>query len=112
PWIKIAFGQLFSSAGSEKTVAGIAGSASLMFTRFMARGTLGCFVGKTTLPLEVKRKQMIIFGLDRERRDAVSPLMTSILHMVVSRSIAKKRKEDGPLVVCLDELPSIFLPDL
>ncbi|OYD91685.1 transfer complex protein TrsK [Nostoc sp. 'Peltigera membranacea cyanobiont' 210A] len=112
PWIKIAFGQLFSSAGSEKTVAGIAGSASLMFTRFMARGTLGCFVGKTTLPLEVKRKQMIIFGLDRERRDAVSPLMTSILHMVVSRSIAKKRKEDGPLIVCLDELPSIFLPDL
>lgn len=112
PWIRIAFGQLFSSAGSEKTVAGIAGSASLMFTRFMARGTLGCFVGKTTLPLEVKRKQMIIFGLDRERRDAVSPLMTSILHMVVSRSIAKKRKEDGPLVVCLDELPSIFLPDL
>ncbi|NMF66928.1 type IV secretory system conjugative DNA transfer family protein (plasmid) [Brasilonema octagenarum UFV-E1] len=112
PWIKIAFGQLFSSAGSEKTVAGIAGGASLMFTRFMARGTLGCFVGKTTLPLEVKRKQMIIFGLDRERRDAVSPLMTSILHMVVSRSIAKKRKEHGPLIVCLDELPSIFLPDL
>jgi type IV secretory pathway TraG/TraD family ATPase VirD4 len=112
PWVKIAFGQLFSSAGSEKTVSGIAGTASLMFTRFMARGTLGCFVGKTTLPLEVKRKQMIIFGLDRERRDAVSPLMTSILHMVVSRSIAKKRKEHGPLVVCLDELPSIFLPDL
>jgi len=24
PWIRIAFGQLFSSAGSEKTVAGIA----------------------------------------------------------------------------------------
>ncbi len=112
PWVRIAFGQLFSSAGSEKTVSGIAGTASLMFTRFMARGTLGCFVGKTTLPLEVKRKQMIIFGLDRERRDAVSPLMTSILHMVVSRSIAKKRKEHGPLVVCLDELPSIFLPDL
>ncbi len=112
PWVKIAFGQLFSSAGSEKTVSGIAGTASLMFTRFMARGTLGCFVGRTTLPLEVKRKQMIIFGLDRERRDAVSPLMTSILHMVVSRSIAKKRKEHGPLVVCLDELPSIFLPDL
>ena len=112
PWIKIAFGQLFSSAGSEKTVAGIAGTASLMFTRFMARGTLGCFIGKTTLPLEIKRKQMIIFGLDRERRDAVGPLLCSILHMTVARSIAKKRKEHGPLVVCLDELPSIFLPDL
>lgn len=112
PWVKIAFGQLFSSAGSEKTVSGIAGTASLMFTRFMAKNTLGCFVGKTTLPLSVDRKQMIVFGLDRERRDAVSPLMCSILHMTVARSIAKKRKEEGPLIVSLDELPSIFLPDL
>ncbi|MBW4632967.1 MAG: type IV secretion system DNA-binding domain-containing protein [Iphinoe sp. HA4291-MV1] len=112
PWIRIAFGQLFSSSGSEKTIAGIAGTASLMFTRFMAKNTLGCFVGKTTLPLEVGKKQMIIFGLDRERRDAVGPLMTSILHMTVARSIAKKRKETGPLVVSVDELPSIFLPDL
>lgn len=112
PWVRIAFGQLFSSAGSEKTVSGIAGTASLMFTRFMARGTLGCFVGKTTLPLEVGKKQMIIFGLDRERRDAVGPLMTSIMHMTVARSIAKKRKETGPLIVSIDELPSIFLPDL
>lgn len=110
PWIRIAFGQIFSSAGSEKTVAGIVATASLMFTRFMAKNTLGCFVGNTTLPLEIKGKQMIIFGLDRERRDAVGPLMTSILHMVVSKNIAKKRQD--PLVVCLDELPSIFLPDL
>lgn len=112
PWVKIAFGQLFSSAGSEKTVSGIAGTASLMFTRFMAKNTLGCFTGKTTLPLSVGRKEMVVFGLDRERRDAVSPLMCSILHMTVARSIAKKRKEEGPLVVSLDELPSIFLPDL
>jgi len=110
PWIKIAFGQLFSSAASEKTVAGIVATASIMFTRFMAKNTLGCFIGKTTLPLEVKRKQMIIFGLDRERRDAVSPLMTSILHMIITRNIAKKRSE--PLIVALDELPSIYLPDL
>jgi type IV secretory pathway TraG/TraD family ATPase VirD4 len=112
PWIRIAFGQLFSSSGSEKTIAGIAGTASLMFTRFMAKNTLGCFIGQTTLPLEVGKKQMIIFGLDRERRDAVGLLMTSILHMTVARSIAKKRKYSGPLVVSVDELPSIFLPDL
>ncbi|BAY73317.1 transfer complex protein TrsK-like protein (plasmid) [Trichormus variabilis NIES-23] len=110
PWIKIAFGQLFSSAASEKTVAGIVATASIMFTRFMAKNTLGCFIGKTTLPLEIKGKQMIIFGLDRERRDAISPLMTSILHMTIARNIAKKRQD--PLIVALDELPSIYLPDL
>lgn len=110
PWIKIAFGQLFSSAASEKTVAGIVSTASIMFTRFMAKNTLGCFIGQTTLPLEIKGKQMIIFGLDRERRDAVSPLLTSILHMTIARNIAKKRQD--PLIVALDELPSIYLPDL
>ncbi|MHC5853925.1 type IV secretory system conjugative DNA transfer family protein [Nostoc sp.] len=110
PWVKIAFGQLFSSAASEKTVAGIVATASIMFTRFMAKNTLGCFIGKTTLPLEIKGKQMIIFGLDRERRDAVGPLMTSILHMTIARNIAYKRKD--PLIVALDELPSIYLPDL
>lgn len=110
PWIKISFGQLFSSAGSEKTIAGIAGTASLMFTRFMKKNTLGCFVGKTTLPLDIKGKQMVIFGLDRERRDAVGPLLCSILHMTVARAIAKKRKD--PLIVVLDEVPSLYLPDL
>lgn len=110
PWIKIAFGQLFSSAASEKTVAGIVSTASIMFTRFMAKNTIGCFIGKTTLPLSIKGKQMIIFGLDRERRDAVSPLLTSILHMTIARNIAKKRQD--PLIVALDELPSIYLPDL
>jgi len=110
PWIRIAFGQLFSSAGSEKTVAGIARTASLMFTRFMKKNTLGCFVGKTTLPLDIKGKQMIIFGMDRERRDAVGPLLCSVLHMIVARNIAKKRLD--PLIVVLDELVSLFLPDL
>lgn len=75
PWIKIAFGQLFSSASSEKTVAGIAGTASLMFTRFMKKNTLGCFVGKTTLPLEIKGKQMIIFGLDQNGETRVLPFI-------------------------------------
>ena len=110
PWIKIAFGQLFSSAASEKTVAGIVSTASIMFTRFMAKNTIGCFIGKTTLPLAIRGKQMIIFGLDRERRDAVSPLLTSILHMTIARNIAKKRQD--PLIVALDELPSLYLPDL
>ena len=110
PWINIALGQIFSSVDSEKTVAGIMATASLMFTRFMAKNTLGCFVGKTTLPLQLKGKQMISFGLDRERRYAVGPLMTSILHMIVSKNIASKRKD--PLIVSIDELPSVYLPDL
>jgi len=110
PWVRISFGQLFSSGKSEKTVAGIAATAALMFTRFMKAKTLGCFMGHTTLPLDLKPKQMIVFGIDRNRRDVVSPLLCSILQMIISRNIAKRRNE--PLICCLDELPTIFLPSL
>lgn len=110
PWIRQSFGQLFSSASSEKTVAGIAGSASIMFTRFMKRNTLGCFVGQTTLPLDLKGKQLAIFGMDRERRAVCGPLLCSVMHMLIARNIAKRRQD--PLVVCLDEFPTLYLPDI
>lgn len=59
PWIKISFGQLFSSAGSEKTIAGIAGTASLMFTRFMKKNTLGCFVVNSRVERERIKQENI-----------------------------------------------------
>lgn len=110
PWIRLSFGQLFSSADSEKTVAGIAGSASLMFTRFMKKNTLGCFVGETTLPLDLKGRQIVIFGMDREREAVSAPLLCSVMHMLIARNIAKRRQD--PLIVCLDEFPTLYLPHI
>jgi type IV secretory pathway TraG/TraD family ATPase VirD4 len=48
--------------------------------------------------------------MDKEKRDVIAPLLVSILHLLVSRNVAKKRTE--PLILALDELPTLYLPAL
>jgi type IV secretory pathway TraG/TraD family ATPase VirD4 len=95
---------------SEKTAASVAAIASLMFTNFVSPDILPCLCGKSTIPLDLEGKQMIIFGMDQNRRDIVGPILATVLHMIVVRNIAKQRID--PLGVFLDELPTIALPSL
>jgi TraM recognition site of TraD and TraG len=53
---------------------------------------------------------MIIFGMDQNRRDIIGPILATVLHLIVTRNIAKKRVD--PLAVFLDELPTLSLPSL
>ncbi len=110
PWVKLSFAQLLSTAGSEKTTASIISTASLMFSRFMKQRLLSAFVGKTTLPLDLKPKQMVIFGLDRTRRAVCGPLVCSIVDALVSRNISYRREE--PLCFFADEFPTLYLPNI
>ena len=109
-WVKKSFGQFLSVKNSEKTAASIQGTANNNFNRFTKPGLVGAFAGPTSLPLDLSGRQMLIVGLDRERRDVVGPLAATILHMIVTRNVVQKRKD--PLVVCLDELPTLYLPSL
>ena len=110
PWVGVAFGQLLSTAKSEKTVASIVSTAALVFTRFMKAGMLPAFCGKSTLPLDMTGKRLLIFGMDRNKRDVVGPLVATVLHMVITRNVTQPRTD--PLVVVLDELPTLYLPNL
>ena len=110
PWVGVAFGQLLSTAKSEKTVASIVSTAALVFTRFMKAGMLPAFCGKSTLPLDMTGKRLLIFGMDRNKRDVVGPLVATVLHMVITRNVTQPRAD--PLVVVLDELPTLYLPNL
>ncbi|SRR5579883_595400 len=110
PWVRAAFAQFMSTAGSPETASSIAATASGVFSRFMVPSSLAAFCGKTNIPLDLKGRQMVIFGMDRERRDAIGPLLISILHLLVSRNVAGKRTD--PLVLGLDELPTTYLPAL
>ncbi|WP_238178468.1 type IV secretory system conjugative DNA transfer family protein [Calothrix sp. 336/3] len=104
--------QLISVKDSEKTAASIIGTAQRMFQRFLKRDFVGAFCGKTTLPLDLDGKQLIIFGLDRNNRDIVSPLLAAILHAIVTRNITRTVPRKEPLIVALDELPTFYLPAL
>jgi type IV secretory pathway TraG/TraD family ATPase VirD4 len=110
PWVKTSWDQFISMRQSEKTAASVAAIASLMFTNFVSPDILPCLCGKSTIPLDLEGKQMIIFGMDQNRRDIIGPILATVLHMIVTRNIAKKRVD--PLAVFLDELPTLSLPSL
>jgi type IV secretory pathway TraG/TraD family ATPase VirD4 len=110
PWVKTSWDQFMSMRQSEKTAASVAAIASLMFTNFVSPDILPCLCGKSTIPLDLEGKQMIIFGMDQNRRDIIGPILATVLHMIVTRNIAKKRID--PLAVFLDELPTLSLPSL
>ncbi|MGB7439836.1 MAG: type IV secretion system DNA-binding domain-containing protein [Coleofasciculaceae cyanobacterium] len=111
-WTSRPLSQLISVKDSEKTVSGIVGTAQRVFQRFLKKDFVGAFCGKTTLPLDLDGKELIIFGLDRNNRDIVGPLLAAILHMVVTRNVSRTIPRNDPLVVALDELPTLYLPTL
>jgi type IV secretory pathway TraG/TraD family ATPase VirD4 len=108
--VKEAFSQFVSVAGSPETAASIVGTASGLFSRFMVPSALSAFCGQTNIPLDLKGRQMVIFGMNKEKRDVIAPLLVSILHLLVSRNVAVKRTHS--LVLSLDELPTLYLPAL
>ncbi len=110
PWVKTSWDQFMSMRQSEKTAASVAAIASLMFTNFVSPDILPCLCGESTIPLDLEGKQMIIFGMDQNRRDIIGPILATVLHMIVTRNIAKQRVD--PLAVFLDELPTLSLPSL
>ncbi|MBD2596048.1 type IV secretory system conjugative DNA transfer family protein [Nostoc spongiaeforme FACHB-130] len=110
PWVRVAFEQFLSVAGSPETAASIVGTASGLFTRFMTPSTLSAFCGQTNIPLDLKGRKMVVFGMDKEKRDVIAPLLVSILHLLCTRNLAGKRTD--PLVLALDELPTLYLPAL
>jgi type IV secretory pathway TraG/TraD family ATPase VirD4 len=110
PWVRTSWDQFMSMRESEKTAASVAAISSLMFTNFVSPDILPCLCGKSTIPLDLEGKQMIIFGMDQTRRDIVGPILATVLHMIVTRNIAKQRID--PLAVFLDELPTLSLPKL
>lgn len=111
-WTTRPLSQLISVKDSEKTVSSIVGTAQRMFQRFLKKDFIGAFCGKTTLPLDLDGKQLIIFGLDRNNRDIVGPLLAAILHTIVTRNVSRTVSRKDPLVVALDELPTLYLPAL
>lgn len=110
PWVAASFSQFLSVAGSPETASSIVGTANGLFSRFMTPSATSAFCGTTTMPLDLKGRQMVVFGLNKEKRDVIAPLLTSILHLLVTRNVAGKRSE--PLVLVIDELPTLYLPAL
>ncbi len=111
-WTSRPLSQIISVKDSSKTTAAIIGVTQRMFQRFLKRDFIGAFCGETNLPLDLDGKKLIIFGLDRKNRDIISPLLAAIMNIIVARNVSRVIPRKDPLVVALDELPTIIFPDL
>lgn len=106
-WVASSFRQYLKAKDSEKTIASIDTTTVGIFSGLIKRNLLSSFLGKTTIPIRLSGKQILIFKLDDERRDAVGPLLAAAFHMTVVKNLTQKRSD--PLGIFIDELPSIFL---
>ena len=109
-WTMESLSQILASEGAEKQIAGIVATAQRTLQSFTGKSLVSSFCGKTSVPLDITGKRALFLQADIQKRDAVSPLLAAVLHLIVSRNFAKPRKE--PLVIALDELPTLYLPDL
>ena len=107
----MAFSQVIQLIDSEKTLSGVIGTAQRVFSRFLVRELISTLCGETTIPIDMEGKKLLIIGMDQTRRDAVAPLLATVLSMLINHNLYKKKRID-PLVLCLDELDSLYLPDL
>ncbi len=107
PNLMAKFAQVQQSSPSAKTLASIMFSAQKPFAAFNDAGILSSFSGQSTIPSTLSGKQLLIIGVESEMRDAVAPMIASVLTLLVNRNTAKNRTE--PLIVALDEVPTLKL---
>lgn len=109
-WTMESLSQILSSEGAEKQIAGIVATAQRTLKSFTGKSLVNSFCGKTSVPLDITGKRVLFLQADIQKRDAVSPLLAAVLHLIISRNFARRRKD--PLIIALDELPTLYLPDL
>ena len=121
-WILSELSVLTASAGSAKggknaTESGLLGTAISILAPMILPNYLDSFVGETTFPcidpsdpLKVEGKVLVVLGIDKSNKETTTPLVATVMEQIVNHNFTFKRKD--PLVVSLDELPTIVLPVL
>ncbi len=105
PWIAATIANFLSSKESEKTAASIKTTAEITFSGFIQNDLLPCMLGKSTIPLYLKPKQLLVMKLDDRRRSIIAPLIVMCMHWAIVRNLSEKRK--NPFCYCIDEAPSL-----
>jgi type IV secretory pathway TraG/TraD family ATPase VirD4 len=109
-WVIQSLSQIISLADSEKTVASIIGTAQKVFNLFMKRSFVASFCGESTIEPAIDGKRLVVFGLDRNNRDVAGVLVATAIDKFVSSNVSRAKPREHPLVVVIDEIPTINLP--
>ena len=110
PWVRKAFAVITALTDAEKTAAGIIASAQDIMSDFIRPRYISALCDYSSMPLYLEGKQMIILGVDRQRRTVATPILASIIDLLVNKNAVPERST--PILFVLDEAPSIYLPNL
>lgn len=116
PWITQSLAQ-FLSAGGEKgkknvTEGGILANAQKTVNQLVKRDFIPAICGKSTIEIDLNGENvqtLTIVGMNQDYRHLISPLLATILDLLISRNITHSRHRTVPFFVSLDELPSMKL---
>jgi type IV secretory pathway TraG/TraD family ATPase VirD4 len=111
-YIKVVFDQLISTAGSPETAASIIATAQAIFTKFQIDPAWATFCGKSTMPILLGEKELVIYRLNPLYEKTLAPLMAAVIHLQARANTYGKRSTKYPFCMLLDEFPRILLPGL
>ena len=109
-WAEVSATSLTSVANATVTSDAIISTAVNTFAPMISREFIASVCGETTIPWEMTGKRLLFFQVDKATRDVVAPLLASVLHLVVVKNLAQRRTE--PLILAMDEFPTLYLPDI
>lgn len=110
PSVFLKFNQLITAANANRQLAATVSTCQQLIDKILGQLFLPALCGKTTIPLDLGPGDLLVIGLDKNYRKSLAPILSAIIHAIISRNIASPRSE--PLVFCTDELPTIILPEL
>jgi type IV secretory pathway TraG/TraD family ATPase VirD4 len=119
PWISQALAQ-FLSTGGEKgkpnvTEGGILANAQKTINQLVKRDFIPALCGQSTIEIDLSGENaqtLTIVGMNQDYQHVLSPLLATILDLLISRNIAHSRQRTEPFFVSLDELPTMKLPKI
>ena len=110
PWVSSSLRQFMSGESSERTIASIQSTASLVFDGFIRPEFMNAYCNPTNIPLELTEKQMIVIQPMRGFEDVCMPMLSTFMDLIIERNFVGPRKK--PLFLIIDELHLAYLPRL
>ena len=110
PWISMAASTLSMASQAPETISGILSTATVTLRNLIDRDYMHCLCGQSTIPKRLEGKQILFLVLDQQTGEVMAPLLAAAIHLLILENFSNDRQT--PLVVSLDELPTIYLPQL
>jgi type IV secretory pathway TraG/TraD family ATPase VirD4 len=101
PWALAMFDQYRASEDSPQTAASLAASTLAFLSIYGDKTLAPSIVGKTSFPLKLEGKKLLIIGCRPENRVTVAPLITALLSQIVEANAVPGRTD--ALQIAIDE---------